>query len=315
MNAPSGSGGLAVPDFVIAGAARCGTTALNTALSGHPGVRMSATKEPNHFLFRPGPNGPEPLIGPDRALLVKSVSDPVAYAALFPGADGLPTGDASPLYLYTRGTPELLAEVRPGARAVVVLRDPAERAFSHFLYTYVGSPARVVEEFKAAVAVEWDRGYEPYQRGTHVLRLGRYAEQLRHWEAALGRERLLVLDFADLAADFADTLRRILGFVGATDRGEPIARPDANEGGIPGSLPARAIERSMRAVQPYVKAALPARGVEMLARLRRRQRALVATGRPTLPEDLRHMLLQDYYAEDLAELGERWGVHPAADRT
>jgi hypothetical protein len=59
------------PSFFVLGAARCGTTSLHYYLDQHPDIAMSAVKEPNFFLFRQTPDGPEPLFGDDRRLFAR----------------------------------------------------------------------------------------------------------------------------------------------------------------------------------------------------------------------------------------------------
>jgi hypothetical protein len=298
-----------LPDFAVVGAARAGTTALSDALSAHPQVCMSTTKEPGFFLFEQTATGPRPLIGPDRALLAKSVSSPAAYARLFTRTGpGVVTGDASPLYLYTAGTAALLARDRAGTRVVAVLRDPAERAWSHFLYTWTGAPDDAVAGFRAAVDAEWDAGYTPYTRGSHHLRVGRYAEQLARYFEVFPAEQVLLLDFRQLVAEperALETVQRFLGVHVHTGLSDRVRR---NAAGVPRPGPARVLEQGLRAVQPHLKRALPAALVPPLARLREGQRRRTSVPVPPLPADLRDRLLADYYADDLARLRREWGV-------
>src|SRR5438309_9654243 len=135
-----------LPTFFVLGAARCGTTSLHYWLAQHPDIAMSAIKEPNHFLFRPSPDGPVPCISDDRRLLAKSVPDRTAYERLFPETVAA-AGDASPLYLYTRETPELIAAAVPDAKLVAVVREPADRTWSHFNYVNDDLGAAAPAEF------------------------------------------------------------------------------------------------------------------------------------------------------------------------
>src|SRR5690606_18050372 len=70
------------PDFLVVGAPRCGTTALHYYLAQHPGIAMTAIKEPNFFLFD-GPGDPRRPLVDDKAIITKSVSDPAEYDRLF----------------------------------------------------------------------------------------------------------------------------------------------------------------------------------------------------------------------------------------
>src|SRR3954465_912455 len=150
-----------LPTFFVLGAARSGTTSLHYWLAQHPQVAMSATREPTHFVFRPGPGGPQPCIADDRRLLTKSVPDRSAYERLFP-AGGVPAaGDASPLYLYPRETPELIASAVPDARLIAVVREPVDRAWSHFVYVNDQLGAAAPETFPRPGRQELPLGYEP----------------------------------------------------------------------------------------------------------------------------------------------------------
>jgi hypothetical protein len=122
-----------LPNFFILGAARCGTTSLHYYLAEHPDVSMSSIKEPNYFLFRQTPAGPVPCIADDRRLIAKSVAETDRYERLFP-VKAAAVGEASPLYLYTKETPALIRAAVPDARLIAIVREPVERAWSHFVY-------------------------------------------------------------------------------------------------------------------------------------------------------------------------------------
>ena len=112
----------APPDFAVVGAPKCGTTALYTWLATHPGIAMSARKEPcfwSHDIATAG-----------------RIGDPAAYAALWDGAvPGALRGEASPVYLQSRvAIPELLA-ARPEVRLVAMIRNPVEMVASRHANT------------------------------------------------------------------------------------------------------------------------------------------------------------------------------------
>jgi hypothetical protein len=259
---------MALPNFFVLGAARCGTTSLHYWLDQHPDIAMSAIKEPNHFLFRPATGGPAACIGAEPALIAKSVPDRTAYERLFdPGATV--RGDASPLYLYTRETPGLIRARVPGARLVAVLREPVERTWSHYRYVTAGADAA---GFAAAVRRELGRGYEPYRTGTHYLRLSRYAEQVQRYREVFDPDQLLVLRYEDLVTDPGTALARICRHVGVDEGFAFDTAVRYNPSGDDRSLLAR-VDRAVRPALPYVKRALPAGASGRLARLRARRRA------------------------------------------
>jgi hypothetical protein len=139
-------------------------------------------------------------------------------------------GEASPSYLFHPLAPERVARMLPEARLIALLRNPVDRAFSH--YQHEVALGREQLTFEEALAREDERMQGELERMladpsyfshawwnyTYAAR-GRYAEQLERWHAAFPREQVLVLLTDDLAADTAGTYRRTLEFLGVADRG------------------------------------------------------------------------------------------------
>src|SRR4051794_22778547 len=257
---------------------------------------MSAIKEPNYFLFRQTPEGPRPCIGDDRRLIAKSVPDRDRYERLF-GSGTRAIGEASPLYLYTRETPELIRAAVPDARLIAVVREPVERSWSHFVYVNDDLGVRAVSAFADAVDREIGQGYEPYRTGTHFLRLSAYAEQLERYRAIFPADRLLVISYDDLIRRTTETLAGVCRFIGVDDDFPFDTTVRYNPSGADRSLTAR-VDRLVRPAFPYLKRALPATVSGRLARGRARVRAGQRddTARQ-IPAELRSTL-DDYFAGD-----------------
>jgi Sulfotransferase domain len=199
-----------LPDFLILGAQKAGTTALYAYLSWHPQITGPSFKEVS-FFDRHYAHGER------------------WYRAHMPvRRDGI-VGEASPSYLFHPLAPERVARMLPGARLIALLRNPVDRAFSH--YQHEVALGREPLSFEGALAREDERMQGELERMlaeptyfshawwnyTYVAR-GRYAEQLERWFAAFPREQLLVLLTDDLAADTAGTYARTLEFLGAEQR-------------------------------------------------------------------------------------------------
>jgi hypothetical protein len=134
------------------------------------------------------------------------------------------TGEASPDYLPHPHAPARLAALLPEVRLVVILRDPVERAYSHFQHeTALGFEALGFEEAldreDARLAGEYERmEREPYyhshafQHHSYVRR-GMYADQLRRWLEHFPRRQVLVVRSEDFYADSAAVYREVLGFL------------------------------------------------------------------------------------------------------
>src|SRR6266699_355743 len=149
-----------MPDFLVIGAPKAGTTALHTALARHPGLFMSPVKEPKFFLS----DGPPPAKGgPGDALTYREhIWRRPEYEALFDAAPpGTLRGESTPLYLYNRAAVRRIRETLPGARLIVVVRDPVERAHSNWTHLWsaglepVGDFVRACGEEERRIAAGW----------------------------------------------------------------------------------------------------------------------------------------------------------------
>lgn len=299
-----------MPTFLVLGAARCGTTSLHYYLDEHPDIGMSTIKEPNYFLFRQTANGPQPCIADDRRLIAKSVAERERYERLFPTA-ARALGEASPLYLYTRETPELIREVVPDARLIAIVREPVERTWSHFVYVNDDLGDQTLPAFRAAVEEEIGQPYAPYRTGTHFVRPSAYAEQLQRYLAVFPAEQLLVIGYDDLIGNTGDTLAQICRFLGVDDSFAFDTSVAYNPSSGETSLLAR-FDRLVRPTFPYLKKALPASLSGRLARGRARLRAAQrADSKPQIPDDLRDRL-DEHFAFDRKWLAENAGVRFAS---
>lgn len=296
-----------LPTFFVLGAARCGTTSLHYWLAQHPDIAMSAIKEPNHFVFRPGPDGPQPCIGDDRRLLAKSVPDRTAYERLFPTTGVRAAGDASPLYLYTRETPELIAAAVPQAKLIAVVREPVERAWSHFVYVNDTLGDDSPEAFAHAVREELPLGYEPYRTGTHFVRLSRYAEQLRRYLATFPREQLLVLPYDVLVREPSTALRRICELLDV-DASFPFETTVAYNPSSGGATAFGRLDRALRPAFPYLKRVLPSGVAGRLAARRARLRAAHRDAQAFGPTQATRQELDAHFRPDVEWLAVEAGV-------
>lgn len=143
---------------------------------------------------------------------------------------GRRVGEASPGYLFHPLAPERVRSTVPDARLIVLLRDPVDRALSH--YHHEVALGREPLSFEQALDAEPERtrgeeertarepGYFSHAWWDHTyIARGRYAEQLERWLAVFPRDRLLVLASEELAADTGGTYGRVLEFLGVPARG------------------------------------------------------------------------------------------------
>ena len=237
-----------LPDFLVIGAQKAGTTALYAYLRWHPGITGPAWKEVS-FFDRHWWRGDD------------------WYRGQFPPrSKGRLVGEASPSYLFHPLAPERVRSLVPDVRLVALLRDPVDRAYSQ--YQYEVSLGREPLTFEDALAAEEERVRGEVERlvadprafsrawwdHTYAAR-GLYAEQLERWLAVFPPEQLLVAATEDLGARPEETYSSILAFLGAAPH-----RLD--------SYP-RVFDRDYEPMRPETRAALAARFDEPNRRLER----------------------------------------------
>ena len=197
-----------LPDFLVLGAQKAGTTALYAYLRWHPGITGPSWKEVSFF---------------DRHWW----RGEGWYRGQFPlRSGGQIVGEASPSYLFHPLAPERARTLVPDARLIALVRNPVDRAYSQ--YQHAVALGREPLSFEDALAAEDERTRGEVDRlvadprafsgawwdHTYVAR-GRYAEQLERWLRVFPREQLLVVATEELGAAPGETYAAILGFLGA----------------------------------------------------------------------------------------------------
>jgi hypothetical protein len=181
----------ALPNLIIVGGLKCGTTSLHHYLNLHPQIAMSRPKELNFFVAE-----------------LNWELGPEWYASHFDRRT-LVRGESSPHYTNLprfQGVAERMHETLGGqARIVYMVRDPVERILSHYLHNLGGGyETRPIE----VALADPDSAY--------VAR-SRYAMQIEPYLATFDRAHVLIVDNADLAAEREATVRRVFEFCGVDD--------------------------------------------------------------------------------------------------
>jgi hypothetical protein len=181
---------MALPDFLIIGAMKCGTSTLQAQLAAQPGLFMTTPKEPNFFS--------------DDAVFARGLA---WYESLFDAAaPGDLKGEASTHYTKLPTHPrtlDRLAPVLPGRRLIYLIRDPLDRAVSHYIHEW--SMGRMAGEIEPAFA-----------RHPELVDYGRYGYQLAPWVAAYGREAILLISLEEMTRAPQAALDRVGAFLGRT---------------------------------------------------------------------------------------------------
>ncbi len=183
----STSRGLGLPNLIVIGAQKCGTSGLHYYLSLHPEVSMSNPKELNFFIAER--NYPRGLEWYSRHF------DPAASCR----GESSPNYTAYPQHL---GVPERMAAVVPDARLVYIVRDPIERITAHWIHNY--AKRREKGDLRATLL----------HRNTSYVTRSKYHMQLARYLEHFAEEQILVLDQRDLRDERMPTLRRLFEFAG-----------------------------------------------------------------------------------------------------
>lgn len=223
------------PNFFLAGAAKSGTTTLYEALRAHPEVYLPAVKESHVYAYLADPSTADHLYT-DEADARRHQREQYRDVA-----GEMAVGDCSATTLAVPGTAALIDREVPGARVVVLLRQPIDRAFSHFCH-FVTAGGETTRDFAEAVRAEPARQAEGYPFTYRYLGWSRYSRLLRPFLDGMGPERVLVHLYDDLCADPESVLRATLGFLGVDDRAPlpPVGRHNVVRAAAPPPPPGRA---------------------------------------------------------------------------
>jgi hypothetical protein len=295
-----------LPQFVIAGAPKAGTTALHAALATHPELYLSPVKEPKYYLTdgRPPPRSRQR--GPGDAHSAQEwIWRREQYLALFETAPaGTVRGESTPFYLYDRAAQARLAAEVPGIKVIVVVRDPVDRAYSNWAHLRADG-LEPEPDFATAVELEEQRIAEGWAPFWHYRGLSRYGGQLRDLFAHLPREQVLLLRYRQLVDTPRETLDRVSRFLGVTEGVAHVVAPENVKPHVADTPRYRALARGARA-----GAALGAHVPPQV--WRQVSRPLLAalhagrTPRPTLPVEVRREVLAPLL-DDVALLEELTG--------
>jgi hypothetical protein len=285
---------MTMPNFLVIGAAKGGTTALHRYLGQHPEIYMSPRKELRFFPFenqRPDYRGPGDDL--DVNTMTTSIEE---YRACFAAAGGYAArGESSPLYLYLPRSAERIRHYIPEAKLLAILRHPVERAYSHYLM--IRRDGLETLGFAEALAAEDQRVADRWGHRWHYRRRGFYAAQLKRYFDLFRREQLRVYLYEDYIADPVGLMQDIFRFLNVDDTFVPDMSVRHNESKLPRSRALQVFLTEPRRAKNLFKPLLPARWSRRIGDRLRRQNLT----RPPLSEELRRQLTEGY-REDIVEL-------------
>lgn len=295
---------MTLPNFLVIGAGKAGTTSLYHYLGQHPEVYMSPIKEPKFFALEgrvPDYRGPG-----DREVWSsgtnRAISDLKEYEALFDGVNREKAiGEASPGYLCNVGAPGRMKRYVPDAKLVAVLRDPAERAYSAYLHMVRDGREKL--GFAEALGEEERRTREGWAPGWQYTREGFYHRNLERYFELFDRDQVRIYLYEELRADPLDLMRDAFRFLGVDEAFFPDISMKHNASGLPKSALLVSLITRRNPLKTVLKPLLP-KGLRTRISVGIQNRNLNPA--PPLPPEDRERLIE-LYRKDILKLQDLIG--------
>ncbi|MBE9062318.1 sulfotransferase [cf. Phormidesmis sp. LEGE 11477] len=282
-----------MPNFLIIGAAKAGTTSLYSYLAQHPQIYMSEQKEPRFFALE----GEQPSYGGiTQGINRGSISTLADYQKLFEGvSDEVAVGEASTIYLYSEKASDRIQHHIPDAKLIAVLRNPADRAFSS--YVHLVRDGFETLSFAEGLRAEPNRREENWQPLWFYQHRGFYYGQLKRYFDRFDSQQIKVYLYEDLVRSAQTVAQDIYQFLGVDDGFVPdLTR--SNVSGIPKRRWLQNLFMKDNPLKSVVKPLLPKQMRKRISRDVHRQN----TGdKPAFPPEVRQQLIETY-REDILKL-------------
>lgn len=219
---------MTLPNFLIIGAAKSGTSALYRYLRQHPEIFMSPVKEPHFFGYE---NTPPNTRGPGDFVNL-AITDINVYTSLF---DEVTTekaiGEASPTYIHLPRAVERIYHYIPQAKLIAILRHPADRAFSAYMHV-VRDQRETAVDFAQALELEQSRILQNWGPIWHYTSVSYYFKHLKRYYDQFDAAQIRVYLYDDFVADPNYVLQDIFQFLEVDDSFVPDMTIKANVSGI-----------------------------------------------------------------------------------
>lgn len=274
-----------LPNFMIVGAPKAGTTSLYHYLSQHPEVFMSSPKEVNFFSY-------EELVQQNLYYNDFKVDNLDKYKDLFVQSKGKKAiGEASVSYLFYPKTPQKIKETIPDVKIIILLREPISRAYSHYLMDYkLGYVNLSFEDviFKKKEDNNTNLFYQQY------ISLGLYYEQVKRYIDIFGKDKIRIYFQDDFKNDPSSIIADICDFLGVDSNYRPEISKEHNVFFMSRSKIVSKVYKS--SFRPLISSVLPQRIKEKIIDI-----LFVKKQRPTMSNETRKYL-QGIYRDDVINL-------------
>ena len=284
-----------LPNFLIIGAEKSGTTALYHYLKQHPDIFMPKIKEPDFFAFD-GLNTKFEGPGEEGRMSINNIDD---YASLFKTCTGQrAVGEASPIYLFEPKASKNIHKYIPNVKIISILRNPIERAFSSYLML-IRDNRETASDFLEALNLEKQRKEYNWAWNWQYREVGKYYVQLRRYFELFDQNNIKIYLYEDFEKDPLNVLRDIFSYLEVNEEFVPNMQRRHNVSGMPKSQLLHYMLTTKHPIKETIKKGLPHEWIkEITANIKLRN-----LYKPELNLETRNLLLK-YYLEDVLKLAE-----------
>jgi hypothetical protein len=217
---------MCLPNFLIVGAQKAGTTSLANYLNQHPNIFMCPVKETHYFTYLH-----EKKVRKTKANDIKYVNSLNEYRKLFSDAkEDQFIGEASPSYLYNSDAPFRIKKLVPDVKIIAILRNPVDRAYSNFLHARRAGYENI-ESFEEAIFGARSTSNEKSM--LHYLEKGLYHGQLERYYNLFDKDQIHIDIYESFKNDPNSVLKNICKFLNTNDSFNFSVDIKYNNSGIP----------------------------------------------------------------------------------
>ncbi len=299
-----------LPNFFIVGSAKSGTTSIYNYLKQHPDIFMSPIKETHHFStdidsskFRPdyaanlNINIDSWLDGDQKKEIFHAfVKDWDKYLKLFKNSENQKAiGEVTNSYLYSKEAAKNIQSKFPEGKIIMILRNPVERAFSHFLMDLKSGleTGSFLEAFKKDMA----KSNKGWGISNVYYEIGMYYEQVKRYLTVFPQEQIKIILYDDYRNDAIKTLKEICNFLNIDSNFEFEFSKEHNKAMIPKSG-AVALMMRQKGLKAFAKKIFPKSWKNIFSKIFFTNKNL-----PKLSVDDRKYLIE-LYKEDIQKLAQ-----------
>ena len=246
-----------LPNFLVVGTAKAGTSSLYFSLKQHPDVYLAPTTELNFFAHKGGDlnfRGPGDLKYLWEDSLVATCED---YRTQFADVDRESAiGEFSTHNLYSSQAPALIKHHLPNAKIIAILRNPADRAFSAFTHM-VRDGREQTNDFRDALSRESERIRDNWEPLWHYKSMGFYGAQLSRYFESFDHEQIRVYIYDDFLARPREIVQDIYAFIGVDRNFAPDMSAKYNESLVPRSRQLQNMMTGQSPIRSALRATIP----------------------------------------------------------